>query len=48
MLQQAWNDQKEVREVMLCLQTHGVSSGYATKIFKQYGNESIKVVEGNP
>ena len=34
--------------MMIFLQSHGVSSGYATKIFKQYGNESIKVVKENP
>lgn len=48
MIKKAWADQKEIREVMVFLQSHGVSSGYATKIFKQYGNESIKVVKENP
>ncbi len=48
MIQTAWEEQKEIREVMLFLQTHGVSSGYATKIFKQYGDESIAVVQENP
>ncbi len=48
MIRKAWDDQKEIREVMLFLQSHGVSSGYATKIFKQYGNESIPVVQENP
>ena len=48
MIKKAWEDQKEIREVMLFLQTHGVSSGYATKIFKQYGNRSIEVVKQNP
>ena len=48
MVRQAWEDQKEIREVMLFLQSHGVSSGYAAKIFKQYGNHSIKVVKDNP
>jgi exodeoxyribonuclease V alpha subunit len=48
MIKKAWADQKEIREVMIFLQSHGVSSGYATKIFKQYGNESIKVVTENP
>jgi exodeoxyribonuclease V alpha subunit len=33
---------------MLFLQSHGVSSGYATKIFKQYGDRSIAVVKQNP
>jgi exodeoxyribonuclease V alpha subunit len=48
MIKRAWDEQKEIREVMLFLQTHGVSSGYATKIFKQYGDRSIQVVKENP
>ncbi len=48
MIKKAWEEQKEIREVMLFLQSHGVSSGYATKIFKRYGDRSIQVVRGNP
>lgn len=48
MIQKAWNEQKEIRDVMLFLQSHEISSGYATKIFKQYGNRSIAVVTENP
>ena len=48
MIRKAWQDQKEIRDVMLFLQSHGVSSGYATKIFKTYGNRSIAVVRDNP
>jgi len=48
MIKAAWEEQKEIREVMLFLQTHGVSSAYATKIFKQYGDQSISVVRENP
>jgi exodeoxyribonuclease V alpha subunit len=48
MIWKAWEDQKEIRDVMLFLQGHGVSSGYATKIFKQYGSRSIQVVKENP
>ena len=48
MIKKAWDDQKEIREVMLFLQTHGVSSGYAVKIFKQYGSRSINMVRENP
>ncbi len=44
----AWSDQKEIREVMVFLQSHGVSSTFAAKIFKQYGNQSIDVVKENP
>ena len=48
MIGKAWDDQKEIRNVMLFLHSHGVSSGYATKIFKQYGEQSIQVVKKNP
>jgi len=48
MIARAWDAQREIRDVMLFLQSHGVSSGYATKIFKQYGNRSIAVVKQNP
>ena len=42
MIGKAWAEQKEIREVMLFLQTHGVSSGYATKIFKNWLTENKK------
>jgi exodeoxyribonuclease V alpha subunit len=48
MIKKAWDEQQEIRDVMLFLQSHGVSSGYATKIFKQYGSRSIEVVRANP
>ena len=48
MIRKAWDEQKEIRQVMIFLQEHNVSSAYATKIFKQYGNESIQVVKDNP
>ena len=48
MIQTAWIEQKEIRDVMLFLQSHGVGPGYATKIFKRYGNASIQLVTANP
>ena len=36
MIRTAWDEQKEVRSVMLFLQSHGVSTAYAAKIFKRY------------
>jgi exodeoxyribonuclease V alpha subunit len=44
----AWEAQKEIRDVMIFLQTHGVGSAYATKIFKRYGDRSVAVVKQNP
>ncbi|MCL5126691.1 MAG: ATP-dependent RecD-like DNA helicase [Deltaproteobacteria bacterium] len=48
MIRGAWEDQKQIREVMVFLQSHDVSAGYAAKIYKQYGNRSIEVVKNNP
>jgi len=44
----AWEEQKEIRDVMIFLQGHGVSSAYAAKIFRTYGKSSIAVVQENP
>ena len=48
MIKKAWEEQKEVRGVMLFLQGHEVSSSYAAKIYRQYGRDSIRVVRDNP
>jgi len=36
MIKKAWDDQKEIRDVMVFLQGHGVSPAYAAKIYKKY------------
>lgn len=45
---ESWERQKEIKNVMLFLQDHGVSTAFAAKIYRQYGNESIQKVRGNP
>ncbi len=47
-IQTCWSDQKSIREVMVFLQTYGVSPTYAQKIFKNYGAQSIAKVRENP
>ncbi|MFQ5915955.1 MAG: ATP-dependent RecD-like DNA helicase [Nitrospinota bacterium] len=47
-IREAWGKQKAVRDVMIFLQAHGVSSAYAAKIFKTYGASSIELVKENP
>jgi exodeoxyribonuclease V alpha subunit len=44
----AWEEQKAIKEVMVFLQGVGVSTSIAVRIYKQYGDESISVVRGNP
>jgi exodeoxyribonuclease V alpha subunit len=48
MIRQAWDSQKEVRDIMVFLQGHGVSPAYAAKIYREYGRESVGVVKRNP
>jgi exodeoxyribonuclease V alpha subunit len=48
MIQTAWETQKSIKEVMVFLQGHGVSTTYAVKIYKTYGNNSIGTVTDNP
>ena len=47
-ISEAFQEQKSIRDVMLFLQTHGVSPTYAFKIFKKYGKTAIQVVSNNP
>ncbi len=44
----AWQEQKQVKEIMLFLHTHGVSTNLAVKIYKAYGDTSLQVVQENP
>ncbi len=44
----SWEEQKEIKTIMLFLQSHNVSTAHATRIFKTYGNDSISVVTENP
>jgi len=48
MIERAWATQKAIKEVMIFLQGHGVSTTYAVKIYKQYGDQAIEVVSKNP
>ena len=48
MIQQAWDAQREIKNVMLFLQSHDVSTAHAAKIYKTYENDAIPVVTENP
>jgi exodeoxyribonuclease V alpha subunit len=48
MVADAWRAQREIRDVMLFLQSQGVGTGYAVKIFRHYGNRAVAVVRENP
>jgi exodeoxyribonuclease V alpha subunit len=44
----AWSEQKMIREIMVFLQSHGIGTGRAVRIYKTYGEESIIKVTENP
>jgi len=44
----AWAEQKFIREIMVFLQSHGIGTGRAVRIYKTYGEESIIKVTENP
>lgn len=48
LIRESWERQKEVKNIMLFLQSNGVSTSFAAKIYRQYGNESIDKVKENP
>jgi exodeoxyribonuclease V alpha subunit len=48
MITAAWEAQKAIKEVMVFLQGHGVSTGLAVKIYKQYGDDSLAIVKNDP
>jgi exodeoxyribonuclease V alpha subunit len=48
MIEKAWAAQQAIKEVMLFLRGHNVSTTYAVKIYKQYGDQAIEVVSKNP
>ncbi len=44
----AWEEQKHVKEIMLFLHSHGVSTNLAVKIYKTYGDTALQTVQQNP
>lgn len=44
----SWEEQRTLREVIIFLQTYGVSSAQCTRIVKAYGNNAQKILQENP
>lgn len=44
----AWAEQKAIRNIMIFLQTHGIGTARAVRIYKTYGDDAISVVRDNP
>jgi len=47
-IKEAWAEQQVVRDIMLFLHAHGVSTNRAARIYKTYGEEAIATIRANP
>lgn len=45
---EVWQDQRQVHDIMVFLQSHGISPNYAQRLFRHYGNDAARVMESNP
>ncbi len=45
---QGWEAQREVRRIMIFLQSHSISPALARKIYAVYGQEAIAIIQANP
>lgn len=48
MIKEAWRQHRMVREVMMFLQGHGISTLFAVRIYKKYGEQAIRIVSEDP
>ena len=48
LIQHSWAEHKEIRDLMIFLQSHGVSSSFAVRLYKFYGSQALAVVKDNP
>jgi exodeoxyribonuclease V alpha subunit len=48
MISEAWTEHKAIREVMMFLQSHGISTLFAVRIYKEYGDDGVKLVTEDP
>ncbi len=47
-IKEAWLTHRAIREVMMFLQGHGISTLFAVRIYKKYGDKAIAVVTEDP
>jgi len=48
MIQRAWIEHQAIRKVMMFLQSHGISTLFAVRIYKKYGDDAIGIVTQDP
>jgi len=48
LIRESWAEQREIKEVMIFLQSYSVSTAFAIRIYKKYGDSAIRLVRENP
>ncbi|AIL13854.1 recombinase RecD (plasmid) [Candidatus Paracaedimonas acanthamoebae] len=48
MITRAWSDQKVIRDIMVFLYQHGISTARAVRIYKTFGADAIGVIQKDP
>jgi exodeoxyribonuclease V alpha subunit len=47
-IKKSWAEHENIRELIIFLQEHNVSTNLATKIYRQYGDKSFHILKSNP
>jgi exodeoxyribonuclease V alpha subunit len=47
-IRRSWAEHQDIRDLIMFLQEHNVSTSLATKIYRQYGDRSFTVLKTNP
>ncbi len=47
-IRKSWKKQSEIKDVMVSLKSHDISTAYGLKIYKEYGAQASTVVETDP
>lgn len=48
LIKKAWGEQREIKNLMIFLQEKGISTTYASRIYRAYGDRSIETITENP
>jgi exodeoxyribonuclease V alpha subunit len=47
-IEEAWQEQKQIRDLSMFLQDHGISAGLAARIHAAYGEEAVDIISRDP
>jgi len=47
-IKRSWAEHEDIRDLIIFLQDHGVSTSLATKIYRQYGSNAYGILKTNP